>query len=389
MWVIFNALLYFITLVIYIYKKREFDTGICLLSIYFFIALMGCVLFFKNPDHWDVGPLRFIYLYIICMLFFRPFLRNNLTWSGRKSSKMGFFYILAAIYIIASIIVLYYTFKQGISNIFLQNLGDVYMDKSSGDLQLYVNQFDRLSKIFCQYFKLVAYIIVVPLWNNSDRSINKWIAIILLVVIIGSSVISSFVTAARGTLLKDIVIYPVIVFSFFKNTLSDKTRKFIIRFFSLIVIGYLFFSIVVANMRFEGRYEISDTIVSYLGQPMLNFNDGLMNYIQRFYHGDLLFGSNDITGVGIDYDLGTNIGTGFFTFVGSLYLDFGPIGTLLIALFFPLLFNYKTITKYSSAFIYTFYASFLTMGVFVYGIGYYIIWVMSLAIYLLLKLAKI
>ena len=67
---------------------------------------------------------------------------------------------------------------------------------------------------------------------------------------------------------------------------------------------------------------------------------------------------------GLDSILGTHVGTAFCTFIGNLYMDFGPIGTLLIAIVVSAIFSRKIYIKdLADAYIMCFYFQFIMDGV--------------------------
>ena len=126
---------------------------------------------------------------------------------------------------------------------------------------------------------------------------------------------------------------------------------------------------------------------------MLTFAYGLTDTIREFLWGDYLLGKEEILKVGIDNLLGTHFDTKFFTYVGALYLDFGPFFTLIIAVIFPLImsliFQFKKNVDMADLMIYVYYLTFLINGVFVVGIGYYIGWIMIFIIYFIFKTVKL
>ena len=70
-------------------------------------------------------------------------------------------------------------------------------------------------------------------------------------------------------------------------------------------------------------------------------------------------------------------------------MDFGPIGTLLIAIVVSAIFSRKIYIKdLADAYIMCFYFQFIMDGVFVYGRGYYFKWLVAIIIYIILKRIK-
>jgi hypothetical protein len=127
---------------------------------------------------------------------------------------------------------------------------------------------------------------------------------------------------------------------------------------------------------------------------MLVFNDSLMNPIREFLYGNFFLGTFDhLVGRSYDIFLGTHFGVHFTTFVGEWYIDWGPLGTFIVALILPAIlfhgWNNKKRIYMADLLLYTYWSFYLTNGIFALGSGYYIYWVSTFIVYAFLRILRI
>ena len=115
--VIFNAILYLSTAVIYFYKRRVIDIGFILLS---FVAIMAipCHYFLNVLWQRNITLFPFLYLYIVLLLFFRAYLLPTDELCLRiKERNLNKLKLLAVIYIMSSVVVVILLLPQVFTNI--------------------------------------------------------------------------------------------------------------------------------------------------------------------------------------------------------------------------------------------------------------------------------
>lgn len=120
--VIFNAILYLSTAVIYFYKRRVIDIGFILLSIYSFVAIMAipCHYFLNVLWQRNITLFPFLYLYIVLLLFFRAYLLPTDELCLRiKERNLNKLKLLAVIYIMSSVVVVILLLPQVFANDYL------------------------------------------------------------------------------------------------------------------------------------------------------------------------------------------------------------------------------------------------------------------------------
>ena len=153
----------------------------------------------------------------------------------------------------------------------------------------------------------------------------------------------------------------------------------------------MIYSILVTVSRF-GEDEAGGSVFEYFGHSMLSFNDGLFNNLHDFAYGKRFFSwFIDLFGGNSDFDTakaGATHGTAFFTIVGGMYIDWGPIGTLIVASLACLLmlsYTRKKTIMLSDMVVIIFYINTLAKGLFAFGRGRAIEWVMTFIVYFIVR----
>ncbi|WP_304343808.1 oligosaccharide repeat unit polymerase [Chryseobacterium koreense] len=398
--VIINFLLYLFALFFHWKKFKVIDNGFILLATYCLVALACVSQYMSAPLDWQgISLIPLLFLFGVNLLFFRPYLVNNNLITDKIQIKMSpVYFIFIYIYIILGGVVVFYGYDKMAETILRNDWNAVRQDVYSGDNVIYENQLERFAKIFTGFLQPMA--ILFFFYLLSEAFVKKHILTIVSLML--AVLIPSFLTivsvASRGMIVLLIVQFLVSYFVFKKN-ISKKTNR-IIKFGSLFFLAiFVIYSMSVTQSRFgesEGggiSGDAEDSLLFYFGHSMLTFADGIADSIKSFLWGDYLFGKEEILKVGIDNLVGTHFDTKFFTYVGALYLDFGPFFTFIIAIIFPflmaLIFRYKKKLDMADLMIYVYYLTFLINGVFVVGIGYYVGWMMIFSIYIIFKIVKL
>ncbi len=396
--VLINLILYLVTLLFYWKKVKTIDNGLILLFTYTFVAFACLVNLILNPlDQIEYTVLPFIYLFIINLFFFRPFLQSKINITDKlKIKKSPIYFIFIYLYIILAGVVLFYGYDSTIQIILRNDWNSVRQDIYAGNNNVYENQIERFAKVFIGFLQPMAILFFFYLLTDEFSRKHRVTIIMLLLAIILPSTITIISVASRGMVILLFVQFLVSYF-IFKNKFSKKINQTIFKGGIALLAVFLIYSISVTKSRFEENASsdlgAQDSLIFYFGHSMLTFAYGLTDTIREFLWGDYLLGKEEILKVGIDNLLGTHFDTKFFTYVGALYLDFGPFFTLIIAVIFPLImsliFQFKKNVDMADLMIYVYYLTFLINGVFVVGIGYYIGWIMIFIIYFIFKTVKL
>lgn len=384
--VILNSLLYFILLCKTWYKQRKITVGIFLLFTYFVISVF-CIVNYVNTYYiWDLTLAPFIYLLIVLYLFIKPFLKSDFKMDANLLCNIKIYKLITNLYIVLSLYSCVVYLPIAIDAILNPDWTELY---NKAHLEKDSNIFTKLANLFLhvRYLGIVLFFVFL-----ASHSVGKLYKALLGLMAFLPILLVCITQASRGGILTLIASFAIAYF-FMKDFLSVKIRR-VIQFFTSIIIPFIIIYILsVTISRFEEsnlNIDATSSIVYYLGHSMLIFNYGIVDTINKFSYGAFMFNLPPLNAFYIDFDdfFGTHFGTDFFTFVGGLYLDFGPIITFIIALVSSCYFG-KKIRKKSidipDAFLIMTFAMFLFNGVFVVGRGYAIQWLETMLLYLLLK----
>jgi oligosaccharide repeat unit polymerase len=387
--VIFNASLYLITLLIYWRKRRKIDIGVILLSLYTLVAIVCVFNYALGGDIWELRLWPFLYLYIVVMLFFRPyFFDNDTLFEKLKVRNRQVLRIMFVLYIFFALVAIYYSLDEAIYNLRTTQWAFIRNELYKGQVELYSNQVERAAKIFVDYLRPLFIILFFYYLTKKDAN-TLWLVVSAIAIIIPVT-LAAIIVVSRGmfvTLALDLFAGYLI----FRKGISKAIKKKLGIIFLIFLILALSFSINVTISRF-GESQKWLSILDYFGHSMLTFNYGIADSIIRFGNGKYFFDwfLPFLNIEPIDFDLlGSHFGTRFFTFVGAWYIDFGPVATFLIALILPSLmagiFRYKKRVDIADLFIFLFYLDYLLGGVFVVGKGYALPWSITFLVYLIIK----
>lgn len=387
--VLFNNLLYLVTLIVYYNKKRTIDVYFFILSVYAVTAVLCSIHFLKAPGTWNLSMFNFIYLFLVLLIFITPFRNKEINGVNVIIKETRLIKVLSYIYIISSFISIYYTlpntialFQGGNWNMLRQ---DLY---SEGGLVLYASRLERIAKNISSYLSTFAGI--MAFYHLTRPKVNKTMTILLFLSWLLPAFLASTLVASRG-MIAYLILKLGLLYVIFRIRIPKTRLKYLTLPLAFAVVGMVTYTMIVSISRF-GEETVSSSILTYLSHSMLSFNDGLMGHIHSYTNGTYFFSwLLDAFGLDSSYNLdnlGGTWGTAFITFIGCLYFDFGPIGTVLFAIVNSLLvYNVSRKRSYDIAdlSLLVFFASYYVNGVFVSGPGGVISYIMAFIIYYILK----
>ena len=176
------------------------------------------------------------------------------------------------------------------------------------------------------------------------------------------------------------------MFYFFKGFFSNKLKKLFCIVGGIVIFLFASLAIAISFDRFGEKLIFS--IASYFGEPFLNFPLIYWNY-PNFFEGKVILseifgGSSFYIPIGIDF---------FKTLPGSIYLDFGIVGTLIFLIIYALigrlfLGSFKENITLSQLYVYTFLYQGLIFGAFSFDVYNWKSYFMMFLIYLFLRVTK-
>jgi len=327
------------------------------------------------------------------MMFFRPFFfDSDKLFERLKKPNMKVLSAFCIIYIVCSLVSIYYGLDSAMQNIVSGKFNEAYFDNSAGDVALYTNQFERLAKIFAQYFQPVAMLTVF--YYLTLKNFKPLRIILLALAVILPTLVSSIIIGNRSMIVQFLILITICYFIFHRGI--PKKRKRIIMIPSVILIILVFFLLSTVTISRFGEEKVTSSVFFYLGHSMLTFNYGVTDTIHTYSNGKYFFSwFIDAFGGNSKIDilkLGAHFDGAFSTIVGPLYMDFGPIGTFIIAVIAPaflsLFFWPKKQIDMANIYMYAFSLNHITYGALVVSSGTALIWMMAFIIYGVLKIFK-
>lgn len=384
--IITNALMYSILFIRTFMMNKKLGTSEVLLFIYVVVSIAGLFHYYAEPYIWQLSLFNFAYLFISFFIFYKPVMcdrtvevKANPLSNPNLYKKIAIVYIIIALYSCVVYIPQVYLILQN------PDWAELYADAHEEQES---NIFIKIANLFFHFRFLGIVLFFVFL---AQKNSNKVFLFILGVASFLPIVLVTLKNASRGGIVA-LVVSVYLAFRMFDQILSTKIKDTIKRIgFCLIPIVALYF-IAVTVSRFDDNagtgYDSSESaLVSYLGHSMLKFNYGVMDTTTSYAWGGYMFDNKDL----LKNIRGGHYGTDFITFVGTLYLDYGPIGTILVALlasFFIKKFLKKRDRGIPELFIILYYLMYLFNGVFVNGLGYGNQWLETIFIYIMLKFAE-
>ncbi len=307
----------------------------------------------------------FPYVFLIgCMIFsFSPFYRINFSHIRHIDScnYEKLLYDLACILIICSFLPLIeHLFlivqNNGTTINFQQQLSDTYEIKRESDINK-LSSLARLMNGFLSSFRCVTIVLFFYFLGRKNYS-RKFKSFLFFPIL--NSFLYNFLGASRAALFIDLA-NVILCFLMVQNTYSFYLQKIVKKILFLLIgsITSLLTIISTARYFFSSKDFIADSlfdwIAIYFGEATIRFNAQMWN-IYMYMQGDNCFSFiKSLLGLPTFTDLlerrsfwtpRTNIPTHvFYTFIGDFYGDFGPLGCILILIFFisPFYFIIKAI----------------------------------------------
>ena len=357
-YILYNAYAYTIVL-LFLYKWRGFSVGLFLWGIYT-VSSWCSYWFYSNPLtpvlldklYNPQTPFAFIYLFVVLFLFIQPLtkirhfdIRNlNLDLYIRKLKPFLIFIIIyQIIYVIvdSSIIINILSSGEGMLADFRSN---VYESTNSNMQKIrYIRNFYGIYNGIKPLIYAIALILFVFHKNAKDKMFVR----VLFTTTILDVVREVVVVVSRGILANYLFLSFGIFLIFWKN-LSYKARRTLLIYVTPILVVSIVFLQAISVSRFD---DLATLYLSrYLGESMTNFNGILFSdlkgiagghaYFNRIFE---LFNIKDYVTAIQKWDFIEKVtgleGGIFYTFVGSLIIDFGKEMTFLFALIYNICLN--------------------------------------------------
>ncbi len=387
---IVNCILIGALLFWYLRKHDLLSTGTIVISLYTLSAICSLLIY---KDITFLRSLTYstyasVFFFVALVIYLRPIYYNERVIVNRFSTTGYDYKYLTYLYILAAIIETIVLVAKVRVMDFTDLLSAYYMagEDALAD-NLYDNAFEGVVFNIVSYLRLPAIIIFFD--SLTKRDVSKGRKVLLLMAIVVPNVLYSIRIVSRAKLVLLFVSF-ILCYILFIDRMSLRIKT-IVNWFLIISTSFVVFLFLVITI---GRFDedANSSLLYYFGHPLLIYNgatvtpsDGNMGgaiYFDWFYDKLGISRISDADDV-----IGTNAGASFKTFLGSRYMDFGSIGTLLYGLIISSiilkLIRKKRITV-AELYVYLFYINWLIIGVF-YDSAKAISWLMVIIIYLFIQ----
>lgn len=363
--VIGNALLYLITLLVYWHKQRRMDYGFVTIAFYLIVAICCIFEYIAEPHRWELTAWPFVYLFIANLILFLPLFSSSDKIAAKvyynRSINIPGLQIFCGIYIIFALITTICYFPLAWDSLQSGAWASIRDSTNEEEFHLFQNPILNIIANLSTHFTIA--VIVIYFFLLTQPRISKAFKTTLLISTITPMALTALVIAARGHIFTLLFNF-LLGFLCFRQYIPKRTKRTLL-VWAIVFGGILgLYTIAVTIARFG--QESDSSLLYYFGHSMLTFDYGLTDTIDTYGKGAYTFRRfvNYVVH-DLDWTLGTHFGTSFFTFVGSLYIDFGPLGTMiavtLLAISVRVLIR-KHNLDLADMFIYLFYISTVLNG---------------------------
>lgn len=363
--VIGNALLYLITLLVYWHKQRRMDYGFVTIAFYLIVAICCIFEYIAEPHRWELTAWPFVYLFIANLILFLPLFSSSDKIAAKvyynRSINIPGLQIFCGIYIIFALITTICYFPLAWDSLQSGAWASIRDSTYEEEFHLFQNPILNILANLSTHFTIA--VIVIYFFLLTQPRISKAFKTTLLISTIIPMALTALVIAARGHIFTLLFNF-LLGFLCFRQYIPKRTKRTLL-VWAIVFGGILgLYTIAVTIARFG--QESDSSLLYYFGHSMLTFDYGLTDTIDTYGKGAYTFRRfvNYVVH-DLDWTLGTHFGTSFFTFVGSLYIDFGPLGTMiavtLLAISVRVLIR-KHNLDLADMFIYLFYISTVLNG---------------------------
>lgn len=346
-YLVINFLLY-LTFLLYTLRKDKFVASnlymyIIWLTGAFFSILYYDTPFFKLVGHVaDLSLFPFLYLFGLFVCFYESVkLKDNIGKVHYCRSPL----IKPLILFLAITAVV--PFIENVKEIFMgrfdiTEISDIKSEYTEGDLdnRYYMSWLGaRIQGVSSRFYFLSP--IFLFYYLSISKKINKYICVGLVLSVL-NPVLNGIIIGGRGVMAST-VLYLVLLFFYFRNTMPLRTKKIIQKVIYGIGIFIGVFFILTTIYRFtSSRYDsftLTDWIVRYFGESFSNFNTECWHFTDNTWGRNTLANIFEKDGLRhwMELEKITHIRMNvYFTMFGDLLLDFGyylaPVIVLILCL---------------------------------------------------------
>ena len=355
--------------------------------IIYFLNLAGPTLFSYDIEVFAIAPIYFSIVTLIILGILSRFGEINFQVNWNIPLIILFLIVLVSM-IVTSFSRIIDAYSILIDGNFRQIRNLVY----SGEVSVVANsRIESYMALISGYFRIPFLLLCLSL--HSTR-FSKYIIYLVLLSFL-PIVFSAILTASRGMIM--IPIFDLLILYFFAKRNNIKLLKSKLSYFTGIVFLLVFIIsnlIYVSNVT-QSRFEdigVNESILGYLSHSIYFYSSSIQNFDEYLMGAYTLYNIPFFKG---QWDINQltsalETDTGFFTYLGGFHLDFGFLGGILLVmaiLIFVYPFSSSKKNNVSNQMLYFFICEQMFLGVFVWGAGigvtFIVIFIVSRILYII------
>ncbi len=352
-YVVINAALYVGLFLFLLLQKQKSTIAIFLASVWSVSAIFSIyyyVFLYSTKYGAQVNPitlLPFIYLFVLVFAFFLPAINIKDKSIHQVTGNYHFLRAIAILAILINILPFIENVIYAMSNA-TTNMGTFADQYGSEDKYDHLSNISRTFYRYSTYLRVVLPIILFYFLQFYEK--NK-ILVIGLLMSVFSPIIGSLNAGSRFVMVTD-VLYFVVIYLLFKNTIDKQIRKKIIKVFSIggSLLAVVFVAITIFRFANNKADDIWVWVSLYAGESFLNFNSEMWDltqftdgdnsiYLIRHWLGEYHSNIRSSEFLAMKVPIRTFV---FYTFVGNFYMDFGKYITFFIIVLLSCYFYMKS-----------------------------------------------
>jgi len=386
--IIITISFFFVILVLYQKKVRKINSSTVVLVLYLLVSIFGIYYYDHHPNY-TLSIAASLYFILICSIFFYPILLNNRLFQHPIKLKFNIYLkICIGFYVISCILVCLDYYHLLYRFLYLGDWSDLKTIAYMGGINGQGGILYVFSRYYVGAFRLLILILGFLILCRSDKS--PIFGYILIVLGILPELLYCLLIVYRGGLLV-LGLEIICVFFILKKWISNKNLKMLYIVIMSFIISGLIIGIIMTLSRFDDAS--GDSLLSYFGQPMIEYNYGIASRIENYAGGKYFFSyflglsKEDIWKDSI-FRIKTFDGQALDTLVGVFLVDFGYIGCFIFALIVAAIFTYifkSNCTALSKLYLFVFYTDFLILGAFHASPGLALNWIIAFITFNIIK----
>lgn len=361
-WLFTNIVIWLIIILFYWRRDRSIGAHILILLTYLGYSIVS-LLYYNNsyPEYKGIKLYPFLFQTLMIIIALKPvsqYCKRNYLGIVRPNEQAINLFLI--VYAICSLITLLQTLPQIRTGLLLMLVNvedagkDIYDQTMEGASAIGDGtSIFNLHQVFANVFQDVG--ALLTFYYITRPNYKKWVAIILAITLL-TPLFYSIASSQRGPAIDRLYTIAVTYF-LFRSFFSDKIKK-IGRIVFVFLIGVVFVfmaSITISRFGSQNEDYMENQLYAYVGMENLQFNKYAFDN-NGLRYGDRtapvfkkMLGFNNVpdnfTERRKKYPYLKTDDYSFIGFVGDFCLDYGPLVSFLLFVFFSLLFCQKTFSR--------------------------------------------